>query len=165
MASPRKRAEARSMEDERFGVRLAQIRQHHGDLQAQLRDSGDALEALERHADDAGIRRLAVRLRLECHEHFPREEALALEVLGARSPSVVRARAEHRQLQERLDRVDAILAAPGSPGAREDLGREVTALLDALSYHLRCEERGLFMLLEFIQLGFVTSFESGRCRH
>jgi hypothetical protein len=57
--------------------RLAQVRQKHLALRADLRELGAALEKLELRGDVTGVAAVLNRVGEECRDHFPREEALA----------------------------------------------------------------------------------------
>ncbi len=56
---------------------------------------------------------------------------------------------DHRQVENRLGRLDALLAAPAdTPGLETDLESIVRFLEEDLEIHLLHEERGLFPVLE-----------------
>jgi hypothetical protein len=142
--------------------RLAQVRHGHQELRKELRGSSGALEALELREEVAGIRALAARVRHACREEFPLEEALAAEVLGETAAPVMLLLAGRRDLCERLDRVERLLAAPD---ARDDLWREAAGLFKALSCHLCRAENGVLAAVDLVQVGTFTLPPPRACRH
>lgn len=137
---------------DRVGERLDRIRADHDELRRELAAMNDAVAALECAGDLAGIETMLGLLRAERDQHFGLEEELANEVLGPEARPVLSLQADHRDLRERIGRVEAALGRARSGGgqaARDDLWEEAVALLQNLTCHLCREESGL---VAFIQL-------------
>jgi hypothetical protein len=143
------------MGQEEVGARVAELRRQHQIVRADLRRWGDALEALELRQEGHALRALVAGLRAGYAREWPAEEAVAREMLGPASPSAARLTAAHRELDDRLRRLERQVADPTA--AADDLWREGLALMEALTCHLCRLETRLLPLIGLAEIGGTAS--------